>query len=229
MALTQPESILSFGDGVELGLDGGSRARLALLTAQEFAELALPLREAVYHRELGWFAKPVNRLDDVRDTYDDLSLHLGILIDDTVLAASLRVVHANALRDLPSGPFLLGRTFPERGVVCEISRAIVDRRYRHSGLFQLMLQASPHIALRLQAQHLFISGAKSPRAADILGRQGFHAVNTDFYFFDGVIRPPGLSTAYARDLSRPGDGLVAPFELRASLANALAQPSAALR
>lgn len=190
---------LSEGHAIEVNRQGFSIS-FRRLSERQVAEQSLPLRERIYQRELGWFIKPVNQIGDVRDHFDERSLHLGVVIDGGVLAASARLVHAGTVQELPSGPYLQHGIPIGIGRVCEMSRVLVDRTYRHGGLFKVLLKGCVLAAAQLGADYLFISEAKSERSARYLGRNGFGVIHTDFYFRDGVIEPPNLSTVYGLDL-----------------------------
>lgn len=202
------------------------RVSFGQLSERQVADLSLPLRERIYNRELDWFIHPVTQIDNVRDHYDDHSLHLGVVINGSELAASARVVVASTMEQLPSGPYLQGKITIGEGRVCEVSRVLVDHRYRHSGLFGVMLNGCILGAVQSGASHLFISEAKSDRSARYLSRHGFDPLNTDFYFHDGIVKPPSLSTVYGLDLSSaraPKRWVPVEEELRGLLARVASQ------
>lgn len=190
-----PWSSMAFAAGSE-----GFPVSLSSLGGKDLTRWALPLRERVYNGELRWFTHPVTGAEDVRDRYDDTSLHLGIVVAGRELAACARVIFAPEAGELPSGPYVGEGERSTTGPCCEMSRVIVEQRYRNCGLFAILLKGSILAAANAGAHRIYICEAENERGARHLQAQGFRAVRSGFLFRDGIIEPPYPSTLFALEL-----------------------------
>lgn len=151
------------------------------LSNEEVGSLYLPLRKRIFE-ELGWSRHANPNPASLRDAYDAEAIHLGFFVNEEFAGALRLIISAHPDR-LPSGPFMpAGRAFS--GSVAEISKSMVERRFRGNRVYTRMIQATIERAARKGIVHLFIGGMDSPEVRGFYPRFGFVVVNHSYQFAD---------------------------------------------
>jgi len=157
------------------------------LSTHELSRLYLPLRMRVLHNELNWVRHDVTGAESFRDSFDADAIHFGFFTE-TDFAGAIRLILRDSTGALPSGPFMpLDQSFPGR--VAEISKGLVETRFRGHRIFSRLLQACIQRSITEGVQHLFVSADDTPRARRIYAHYGFTPVACGFHFSDQHIAP----------------------------------------
>ncbi len=156
--MKQPANVTIHGSGPH-------ELRLQLLTPQQVERDYLDLRFRTLYRELNWTKSIPTSAVDMRDQYDDQAWPFGIYFDGLFLSA-IRVISADSTQELPSG-FYIPQPTAYRGLVAEISKAMVVPSARGLGLFSAMLMHSQLEACAAAIDHIFISVIDSGRIRDV--------------------------------------------------------------
>ncbi|EMI21621.1 hypothetical protein RMSM_01448 [Rhodopirellula maiorica SM1] len=132
-----------------------------------------------------WGKQATASTSDLRDSFDDVSLHFGVYFNTRILAA-VRLIMADRPADLPSGRYF-PKAFDGSGRVAEISKAMVDPVARQCGLFTALLLECKARAYANGIADLFISVVDTDRIRRFLNVEGFQEIGTPFHFEDQTI------------------------------------------
>jgi ribosomal protein S18 acetylase RimI-like enzyme len=159
----------------------------------------LPLRRLILDEELSWVRGDVRTNSAFLDEYDSRSDAFGIFLGDDLVAA-VRLVKADALRAMPSANFLDAlqvRLFPGR--IAEISRLLVQPRFRNRGVAALLIRRCVLAARNEGISNIFITVADNQRHNSFLEGVGFRVIKRGFSYRDSVIDPKEPAAIFQYD------------------------------
>jgi GNAT superfamily N-acetyltransferase len=176
---------------------------IELLTTEQLYNQYLPLRFDVLHSEYGYDHGAVNDPAGFLDRYDRHSIHYGVFQDADTLLGAARVIIRPSSRGLPSYQFIAESLDELRfdGTFSEISRVLVDRRYRGLGLFRPLFITALLIARDRGVDWLIISERVDKRFRSSLLSYQFREIASDYWFHDEKIAPTVKTASYILDVN----------------------------
>jgi len=168
-------------------IDHGRKFRLSHLSRLEITGDYLALRHATLLREMHWVKNESTKPFELLDRFDEFAHAFGVYLDNELIAAA-RLIPGASTRDVPSGPFVpASRNYD--GGLAEVSKVMVQPRFRNYGLFTSLLVRCQIEAVISTIRHLFITVVNSTRIREFLGTHGFSVVGAPFRYEDATIAP----------------------------------------
>jgi len=171
--------------------------QLKPLTSEEVLHLSLPLRYRILHEELHWVGRNIAGPLDLRDPFDDASLHLGLFVGQLLIGTG-RLVIADDTDSLPSGFHIPKHSDATRNVG-EISRIVIHEEWRGLRAFVALFYGLIFEAASNQLDGVFLTIVETKRHKVFLNKHGFRRLQGDFFFSDQVISPPKVAALFFLD------------------------------
>ena len=164
------------------------------LSDEESLARCFELRFDALCAELGYCNSLISTPKQMRDRYDVNSIEFGIFNGED-LAAVARLVYKGELPTQASLPKHLHHLTSNKRIA-EISRIIVNEKFRHQGLVTTILSTACILAIDIRLTSLLISERSNESYALKLRHFGFEPVHKDYWFRDQRITPTVLTTTY---------------------------------